>query len=60
MFFDVVHSLLYGRTTHGSNVFGTMEIVRDIGSLSLWELIMVPIQEANGDNLGKSFRSSMQ
>ena len=36
---------------NGSNMFGTIETVRDTGSSSHWELIMVPGQEANSDNL---------
>ena len=34
---------------NSSNIFGTMEIVPDIGSLSHWGLIMAPGQEANGN-----------
>ena len=35
---------------------GPWKFVRDMGSYSHWELIMVPGQEANSDNLGKSFQ----
>ena len=31
-----------------------------MGSSSHWGLIMAPIQEANSDNLGKSFRFSAE
>ena len=31
------------------------KFVRDMGSSSHWGLIMAPVQEANSDNLGKSF-----
>ena len=37
---------------------GPGKFVRDMGSSSHGGLILVPDQEANGDNLGKSFRSS--
>ena len=33
-------------------VFGTIEIVRDMGSSNHWGLIMLPGQEANSVNLG--------
>ena len=45
---------------NGSNMFGTMELVRGMGSSSHCGLIMAQGQEANGDNLGKSFRPSTQ
>ena len=38
-----------------SNIFGTMEICLRYGSLSDWGLIMAPGQEANNDDLEKSF-----
>ena len=47
-------------TFNGSNIFGTMEIVRDIGTLCHWVLIITPGQEANGNILGMSFPSSLQ
>ena len=34
---------------------GPWEFVRDMGSLTHWGLIMAPGQEANSDNLRKSF-----
>ena len=34
---------------------GPWKIVRDMGGSSHWGLIMVPSQEANGDNLGIFF-----
>ena len=40
--------------------FGPWKFVRDMGSASHRRLIMASGQEANGDNLGKSFRSSTQ
>ena len=40
---------------NGSNIFGTIKNVRDIGSSSHWGLTMVPGQEANSDNLGILF-----
>ena len=45
----------YKSNLNGSNIFGTMEICSDMGSSSHWGLIMAPVQEANSDNLGKSF-----
>ena len=35
---------------------GPWKCVRDIGSSSHSGLIMTPVQEANNDNLGKSFQ----
>ena len=37
---------------------GPWKLVRDMGSSSHRELIMAPGQEANSDNIGKSFRFS--
>ena len=37
-----------------------LKFVLEMGSSSHWGLIMAPGQEANGDNLGKYFRSSTQ
>ena len=48
----------YSRTINGSNIFWTMENCLRQGSSSHWGLIMMLSQKANGDNLGKSFRSS--
>ena len=39
---------------------GPWKFVRDMGSSSHGGLIMAPVQEANRDNLGKSFRFSTQ
>ena len=39
---------------------GPWKFVRDMGSSSHWGLIMEPGQEANCDNLRKSFQSSTQ
>ena len=39
---------------------GPWKFVRDMGSSSHWGLIMTPVQEANSDNLEKSFRFSTQ
>ena len=47
----------YIRTLMARTSLGPWEIVRDMGSSSHWRLIMVPGQEANGGNLGKSFQS---
>ena len=39
---------------------GPWKFIRDMGTLSHWGLIMAPVQEANSDNLGKSFWFSTQ
>ena len=39
---------------------GPWKFVRDMGSSSPRGLIMAQVQEANSDNLGKSFRFSTQ
>ena len=39
---------------------GAQKIVRDMDGSSHWGLIMVPSQEANGDNLEMFFRFSTQ
>ena len=39
---------------------GPRKFVRDMGRWSHWGFIMAPGQEANGDNLGQSLRSSIQ
>ena len=44
----------------GSDIFGIMEICSRHGYLSHLGLNMTPGQEANGNILGKSFRSSTQ
>ena len=36
---------------------GTLKFVLDIGILSLWWSIIVPVQEANGDNLGTHYEN---
>ena len=45
---------------NGSNICGTMEFVRDIGSSSHWELFIAQGQKANENNLGMSFPSSIK
>ena len=44
----------------GSNILGPWKFIRDIDSSNHWLLIMTPSQKANGDNLGISFRPSVQ
>ena len=44
---------------NGSNILGTMKMCSRYGLFEPLRLI-APCQEANGDNLGKSFRSSTQ
>ena len=45
---------------NGSNTFGTMEIRSRHGYLEPLRVIMAPVQKANSDDLGKSFRFSTQ
>ena len=52
--------MLYSRTSMARTSLGQWKFVRDMGSSSHWGLNMVPVQEANSDNLGKSFRFSTQ
>ena len=48
---------IYCQTSMAQTSLGPWKIVGDMGSLSHWGLILVPGQETNGDNIGKSFRS---
>ena len=50
----------YSRTSMARTALGPCKFVRDMGSSSHRGLIMAPVQEANSDNLGKSFRFSIQ
>ena len=50
----------YSRTSMARTSLGPWKFVRHMGSSSHWVLIMAPVQEANSDNLGKSFRFSTQ
>ena len=50
----------YSRTSMARTSLGPWKFVRDMGSSSHWGLIMAQVQEANSDNLGKSFRFSTQ
>ena len=52
--------LLYSRTSMAQTSLGPWKIVRDMGSSSHWGLIIGPGQEANSNDLGKSFRFSTQ
>ena len=45
----------YSRTSMARTSLEPWKLVRDMGSSSDWGLIMAPDQEANSDNLGKSF-----
>ena len=51
---------IYSQTSMAGTSLGPWEFVRNMGSTSYWGLIMAPGQEAKGDNLGESFRSSKQ
>ena len=50
----------YSQTSMARTSLGPWKFVRNMGSSSHWGLIMTPLQEANSDNLGKSFRFSTQ
>ena len=50
----------YSRISVAWTSLGPWKLVWDIGSSSHWGLIMAPVQEANSDNLGKSFWFSTQ
>ena len=52
--------ILYSRISMARTSLGPWKFIRNMGSLSHWGLIMAPVQEANSDNLGKSFRFSTQ
>ena len=45
----------YSKPSMARTSFGPWTFIRGMGSSSHWELNMAPGQEANGDNLGKSF-----
>ena len=51
---------VYSRTSMARISLGPWKLVRDLVSLSHSGLIMALVQEANSDNLGKSFRFSTQ
>ena len=51
---------IYSRTSMARTSLGPWKFVRGTGSSSHWGLIMAPVQEANSDNLGKSFWFSTQ
>ena len=57
-FFFILSS--YSRISMARTSLGPWKFVRDMGSSSHWGLIMAPVQEANSDDLGKSFRFSTQ
>ena len=42
-------------TNFSRTSLGPWKFVRDMGCSSHWELIIAPVQEANGDNLGETF-----
>ena len=50
----------YSRTSMTRTSLGPWKIVRYMGSSSHWGVAMAPGQEANGDNLGKSFWLSIE
>ena len=48
-------SSLYSQTSMAQTSLGPWKFIRDVGSSSHQGLIMAPVQEANSDNLAKSF-----
>ena len=50
----------YSRTSMARTSLGPWKCVRDMGSSSHWGLIVVPSQEASGDNLGIFFFDFLQ
>ena len=52
--------IVYSKTSMARTYLVTWKFIRDIGSSSYWWLIIEPGKEANGDNLGKIFLSSIQ
>ena len=55
-----LYAWIYSPTSMAQTSFGPWKFVLNIGSFSHWGLIIVPGQEANEDNLGMSFRSSIK
>ena len=51
---------IYSQTSMAQTSLGPWKFFQDLSSSSHWGLIMVPDQEVNDDNLGESFRSSIQ
>ena len=51
---------IYSWTSMTRTLFGPWKHIRDMGSSSHWGFIMAPGQKTNGDNLEKSFRSSIR
>ena len=50
----------YNRTSVARTSLEPWKIIQDTGSSRHWGVIMAQSQEAKGDNLEKSFRSSIQ
>ena len=59
-YFTIMQLIFYSRTSMARTSSGPWTFVRDMGSSSHWGLIITPVQEANSDNLGTSFRFSTQ
>ena len=55
---DEYREHIYSRTSMARTFLGSLKFVLDMGSSSHWELIIA--KEANGDNLGMAFRSSIK
>ena len=51
---------IYSWTSMARTSLRPWKFVRDVGSSSHWGLIMAPVQEANSNNLEKSFQFSTQ
>ena len=55
-----IYYSMYSQTSMAWTSLGPWKFVPDMGGWSHWGLIIVPGQEANGDNLGISFPSSIK
>ena len=51
----MIRCCLYSKTSVVQTSLGPWKFIRGMGSSNHRGLIMAPCQEANGDNLGKSF-----
>ena len=56
----MIRCCLYSKTSVVRTSLGPWKFIREMGSSNHRGLVMAPCQEANGDNLGKSFLSSIQ
>ena len=52
---DITTHFNYSKTTLARTSLGSFEFIQDMGGSSHMGFIMAPGQQANSDNLGKSF-----